>query len=273
MLVTVCSAKGSPGVTSLALTMAAVWPNRAATLLEADPTGGDLAFRCRHASGREVATSPNLVGLATAVRSSSLDGLVDPGLVTEHSQPLACGVRLVPGVPAPAQARGLGSLWGQIAQAATGSSDNVIADLGRLDRTGPTSQFAAAADLLVVVVAPTLESVVHVRHLILDNIPALPARPGGRGIVPVVVGPHRQAAGDAADIDQVLGGLGMPLERTVPVAHEPRALAELEAGANPGGRLARTHLLQTTRALVATLVDLRDRPTPSSSTRWETKRR
>ena len=277
MLVTVCSAKGSPGVTSLALTMAAVWPDQAPTLLEADPTGGDLAFRCRHASGREVATSPNLVALATAVRGSSLDGLVDPGLVTEHSQPLACGVQLVPGVPAPAQARGLGSLWGQIAQAATGSSTDVIADLGRLDRTGPTTQFAAAADMVVVVIAPTLESVMHVRHLILDVTPTLadrvPARPGGPVWVPVVVGPHRQAAGDAADIDSILGGLGMPLERTVPVAHEPRALAELEAGANPGGRLARTHLLQTTRALVETLVDLRDRPTARSSTRWETKRR
>lgn len=273
MLVTVCSAKGSPGVTSLALTIAAVWPDQPATLLEADPTGGDLAFRCRHVSGREVATSPNLVGLATAVRGSSLDGLVDPGLVTEHSQPLACGVRLVPGVPAPAQARGLGSLWGQIAQAATGSSTDVIADLGRLERTGPSTQFAAAADVVVVVCAPTLESVMHVRHLILDVIPTLPARPTGRIFLPVVVGPHRQAAGDAADIDQILGGLGMPIERTVPVAYEPRALAELEAGANPAGRLARTHLLQSTRALVATLVDFRDRPTGRPSTRWETKRR
>jgi len=273
MLVAVCSAKGSPGVTSLALMMAAVWPDQVATLLEADPTGGDLAFRCRHASGREVATSPNLVGLATAVRGSFLDGLVDPGLVREHSQPLACGVRLVPGVPAPAQARGLGSLWGQIAQAATGSSDDVIADAGRLERTGPSTQFAAAADVLVVVCVPTLESVMHVRHLILDIAPSLPARPGGRGIVPVVVGPHRQAAGDTADIDQILEGLGMPIERTVPVAYEPRALAELEAGANPAGRLARTHLLSTARALVQILVDLRDRPTGSSNTRWETKRR
>ena len=272
MLVTVCSAKGSPGVTSLALAMAAVWPERAATLLEADPTGGDLAFRCRHESGREVATSPNLVSLATAVRGSSLDGLVDPGLLGEHSQNLACGVRLVPGVPAPAQARGLGSLWGQIAQAASGSSTDVIADLGRLERSDPTTQVTAAADVLVVVCAPTLESVMHVRHLILDVAPALPSRQGGRVFLPVVVGPHRQAAGDAADIDQILGPLGMPIERTVPVAYEPRALAELEAGANPAGRLARTHLLRTARMLVATLVDLRDRPTGRGTSR-EAKRR
>jgi hypothetical protein len=272
MLVTVCSAKGSPGVTSLALTIAALWPEQTAILLEVDPTGGDLGFRCRHVSGREVATSPNLLGLATAVRGSPLDGLVDPGLLREHSQPLACGPRLVPGVPAPAQARGLGSLWSQIAQAATGSSHDVIADLGRLERTGSASHFAAAADVIVLVCAPTLESVMHVRHLVLDVVPTLPARRGGRRFVPVVVRPYRQAAGDAADIDQILGGLGMPIERTVPVAYEPRALAELEAGANPAGRLARTHLLQTAKALVQTLVDLRDQPT-GRNTPWEARRR
>ena len=272
MLVTVCSAKGSPGVTSLSLTIAAAWPDQAATLLEADPTGGDLAFRCQHASGREVATSPNLVALATAVRGNPLDGLVDPGLMREHSQPLACGVRLVPGVPAPAQARGLGNLWAQIAQAATGSSTDVVADLGRLERTSSTTQFAAAADVIVVVCAPTLESVMHVRHLILDITPTLPARQGGRALVPVVVGPSRQVARDASDIDQILGGLGMPIERTVQVAYEPRSLAELEAGANPAGRLARTHLLKTAGTLVETLVDLRDRPT-GRSTPWEARRR
>lgn len=272
MLVTVCSAKGSPGVTSLALAIAAAWPDQTATLLEVDPTGGDLAFRCRHMSGREVATSPNLVSLATAVRGSSLDGLVDPGLVTDHSQPLACGVRLVPGVPAPAQARGLVSLWGQIAQAATGSSTDVIADLGRLERNDPTTHFAAAAEVVVVVCQPSLESVMHVRHLVLDVIPTLPPRSAGRSVVPVVLSLRKQATSDAADIDQILGGLGLPIERTVPVAHEPRALADLEAGANPAGRLARTHLLRTAKLLVETLVDLRDRPV-GRNTRWEVKRR
>ena len=272
MLVAVCSAKGSPGVTSLALTIAAVWPDQAAVLLEADPTGGDLAFRCRHVNGREVATSPNLVGLATAVRGSSLDGLVDPGLVTAHSQPLACGVRLVPGVPASAQARGLGGLWDQIAQAANGSSTDVIADLGRLERGVPTTRFAAAAEVVVVVCTPTLESVMHVRHLLLDVMPTLSAGRGGRAFVPVVVAPHRQAANDAADVDTILGGLGMPIEPAVAVAHDCRTVAELAAGANPAGRLARTHLLRTARTLVQTVVDLRDRPVGRGNP-WEARRR
>ena len=273
MLVTVCSAKGSPGVTALALTIAAVWPDQTAVLLEADPTGGDLAFRCRHLSGREVATSPNLVTLGAAVRGSSLNGgLVEPGLVIRHSQTLACGVRLVPGVPTPVQARGLGSLWAQIARAAAGSSTDVVSDLGRLERSGPTTRFAAAADVVLVLCQPTLESVMHVRDLILDIIPTLPSREGGRALVPVVVGPHRQGASDAADIDQILGGLGLPIARTVPVAHEPRTLAELEAGANPAGGLARTHFLQTVGTLVETLVDLRDRPI-DRSTPWEVRQR
>ncbi len=112
MLVAVCSAKGSPGATSLALTLTAAWPEPGASLLEADPTGADLAFRCRHASGREIAASPNTLGLATAVRGGGLNGstdaIADPHLLEEYSQPLACGVQLIPGVSAPAQARGLG---------------------------------------------------------------------------------------------------------------------------------------------------------------------
>ena len=49
MLITIGTAKGS-GATSTALLLASVWP-RPAVLLEADPTGGDLAYRCRAAVG------------------------------------------------------------------------------------------------------------------------------------------------------------------------------------------------------------------------------
>lgn len=87
MLVAVCSAKGSPGVTSTALALTAAWPDEDARLLEADPAGGDLAFRCRHESGSEIAVTPNLLGLATAVRGSSLESWADPGLLERYCQP------------------------------------------------------------------------------------------------------------------------------------------------------------------------------------------
>lgn len=276
MLVAVCSAKGSPGATSLALATTAAWPVSGAVLLEADPSGADLAFRVRHASGREVAATPNTLGLATAVRGGSLDGIADPHVLEEYAQPLACGVHLVPGVAAPAQARGLGSLWPRIAQAAAGAAGDVVADLGRVQQTDPTISLVAAASALVVVCEPSLESVAHARALIVDVASTPPpgtpagARVGGRLVCPVVIGPHRQGTADAADIDEILGGLGIPIARTVPVAWDLRALNELEAGANPKGRLARTHLMRSVAALAATLVGARQSGSQSST--WEARR-
>ncbi len=267
MLTAICSAKGSPGVTSLALAVAAWWPG-GATVLEADPTGTDLAYRCRHQSGREVASAPNLLGLATAVRSSQLDAPPDPGVLDEHAQPLACGARLVPGVPAPSQARGLGSLWGQVAHAAEGSSSDVVADLGRLERTSVTTPLASAATALVVVCQPQLESVMHAKDLLAEVAPALSVRRSGRTVVPVVVGPARQGAADAVDVDQILGGLGLPVARTVPIAYDPSALAGIEAGGNPHGRLARTHLMRSVKHLVSVLQSLGERESAPQSP-WE----
>ncbi len=46
MLIAVCSLKGSPGVTTWALALAACWPRPAsAVLVECDPSGGSLAAR------------------------------------------------------------------------------------------------------------------------------------------------------------------------------------------------------------------------------------
>src|SRR5680860_1230834 len=67
MLIGLASVKGSPGVTSAALALIAVWP-RPAVLLEADPAGGDLTYRCRAAHGGPVYASKGLLTLAAAVR-------------------------------------------------------------------------------------------------------------------------------------------------------------------------------------------------------------
>lgn len=275
MLTAICSAKGSPGVTSLALAVAAWWPE-GAILLEADPTGTDLAYRCQHASGREVASAPNLSGLATAVRSSRLDGPADPGVLGEQAQPLACGARLIPGILTPAQARGMVSLWGQIAHAAEGSSVDVVADLGRLNRTSSTLPVASAAAVLLIVCQPHLESVMHAKGLLSEVAPALTERrPGVRTIIPVVVGPARQGPADAADVDKIMGSSGLPVARAVPVVYDPGALAAIEAGGNPHGRLARSPLMRSVKPLVALIEALGNRETAPAMTAatWEARSR
>lgn len=243
MLISVCSSKGAPGVTSTALALAAVWP-RPVFLLEADPAGGDLAFRCRSASGGPLATSPNLLSLASAAGSSSA------GNVTTFTQQLACGVSIVQGVGSPGQGRGVASLWGTIAQMCRESDVDVIADLGRFDRSSPTLPLADRSDRVLVVANSSMESVVHTRETIIDLVGAIGpdltrARP-----TPIVVGPARNARGDRTDTDQVMAAAG---DFAGPAAHMPLdrpALARLEAGEAANGRLRRTVLMRAASSLV-----------------------
>src|SRR5262249_61331290 len=65
MLIAVASVKGAPGVTTLALGLAALWPELGAVLVECDPDGGDLAARFGHHP------DPGLASLAAAARTGS----------------------------------------------------------------------------------------------------------------------------------------------------------------------------------------------------------
>src|SRR2546423_510267 len=84
MYLAVASFKGSPLVTSLAVGLATRWPTPGAVVVEADPTGGDLAFRFGHR--RE----PGLSDLATDTRSGSQE----PDL-TAYTQRIALGCDVV----------------------------------------------------------------------------------------------------------------------------------------------------------------------------------
>ena len=136
MLTAIGSAKGSPGATTVALALAAVWPDQAAILVEADASGGDLAFRCRHDGGAEVATTPSMTSLAAATRGHTDLGSASSSLLRDHTQRLACGVRVVPGLLGPSQAGAIEHLWANVAGAAVTAEEPVIADVGRIERLG-----------------------------------------------------------------------------------------------------------------------------------------
>lgn len=230
MLAGVFSAKGSPGVTSSALVLAAVWP-RPVILLEADLTGSDLIYRCRSEAGGAVAASPSVLGLASAMRGNR------PAALTDWSQRLACGVEVVTGVTTPSQARGLGAeFWRSLAVQTMTADADVIVDFGRLDRDSATIALATACDVLVPVAASSVESLMHLRELLRDLVF------DGPRLVPLLIGPARTAAADALDLDEVLAMAGVLAAPALNLPLDHPGLTSLEAGATASGR-GRGHLL------------------------------
>lgn len=247
MLISLASVKGSPGVTSTALALAAVWP-RPVVLLEADPSGGDLAYRCTTVHCGPVAANQGLLQLAAAVRG----GLPGAGVVVDEAQLLACGVNLVQGVTRAGQARAFAGLWPTIASACVDAEVDVIADLGRLDRTSPVMPLAEHSTYLLTVAAATLESVMHLREDVQDLMGTL-ARAGAIPVCPVLVGPDARAGRDRADLDSLLDDAGIAARPTLSLPNDPKALARLEQGESPSGRLGRTLLMRGAKTLVASL--------------------
>ncbi|MBC7593427.1 MAG: hypothetical protein H7288_05745 [Kineosporiaceae bacterium] len=243
MIVALFTAKGSPGATSSALALTAVW-SRPAVLLDADPSGSDLVYRCATVGGGPVAAVPNILGLASSLRGDRSTQ------VESWTQRLGCGVDLVAGVTSPGQARGMADLWPSVASAATASEVDVIVDLGRLHRQSPTVALVAAAALVIPVLAATLSSLTHTREVLKD----LPVRAGSR-TTPLLVGRARTAAADGRDVDDVMAAAGLMTAATVHLPFDHPGLCALQDGANPAGRSRASQLVRAARSAANQLLD------------------
>jgi hypothetical protein len=158
MLVAVVSVKGSPGVTTFSLALAARWPVPARTLVvEADPSGGDIALRF------SLASTPGLVSLAAAARQSH-----DPGLVWQHAQCLPGGL---PVVSAPPDTDGARAALSALAEPITGAElirtaanppdTAVIVDCGRIDAGSAALPIVRSADALVLLSRAHADDLAH----------------------------------------------------------------------------------------------------------------
>jgi hypothetical protein len=166
MLIAVASLKGSPGVTTFALALAARWPApptearpaARCVVVEADPSGGDIATRF------DLASSPGLVSLAAAARRDA-----DAGLLWRHTQALPGGLPVITAPPGADQARAaLGALGpdtptsaGVVQRAADRPGAVVIADCGRLDPDTPAVPVVRGADVLLVVTGARAGDLAH----------------------------------------------------------------------------------------------------------------
>ncbi|WP_233521693.1 hypothetical protein [Streptomyces triticagri] len=149
--------KGSPGVTTLALALAAAWPPDAAhgrpIVVEADASGGDLAVRFG------LSDMTGLLALAAEARRAG-----------PASQLTACAQEIVSGVLAVAAPTGADQARASVEELAArvpvlkGSeeqSGTVLLDLGHLG-AAPSRALAAAADRLVVVAQGGADALAHV---------------------------------------------------------------------------------------------------------------
>ncbi|WP_246127717.1 chromosome partitioning protein [Amycolatopsis rhizosphaerae] len=210
MLVALLSVKGSPGVTTFSVALAARWPAPARPLLvEADPSGGDIGVRF------SLAATPGLVSLAAAARHSK-----DPALLWQHSQTLPGGLPVVPLPPDADRARtALSELTADpsagvemLRAAANAPGVVVIVDCGRIDTASPAIPIVRLADAMVLLTRAHADDFAHVAH----RLPTL-----GRW----TPNPVMLLVGDGYSAAEVARELGVsPLGR---VPHDPRGAAAL----------------------------------------------
>ena len=157
-LLAVAADKGSPGVTTTALSLAAVWPRRC-VLAELDPFGGDIAYRLRGPRGVPLSPETGLISLAVGARRGTA-----PEQLFEHVQRLDGGLEVILGLAAGEQATGLTGLWSPIAMLlARVPGVDVVADCGRLYPGSPATDVVVHADAVVLVTRPSVDAVAHLR--------------------------------------------------------------------------------------------------------------
>ena len=159
MLVAVCSLKGSPGVTTFCVALAAHWPAQArCLLLECDPSGGDIATRF------SLASSPGLVSLAAAARRGS-----EPDLLWQHTQQLPGGLPVVLAPPGADHALAAlvalapeSSARASVLRMAAGATDmTVIADCGRADPPSAVLPLVRSADIMLLLSRAHADDLAH----------------------------------------------------------------------------------------------------------------
>ena len=262
MILATCADKGSPGATTLATALGVVWPVER-VLLEADPSGGDLAFRLRDRHGRELASEPTVMSLAADARES-----LPAGSLTGYAQPTSLGVPVLLGPPSAEGFEPMARLWPPVAGEAQRWPGTVIADLGRLQlrhAAGPVA--AAATGVLLVMRADTREDLYHGRDRVGELAGRLGQGPHGRSPLAVaVVCPARDGRRVVGEVRQVLAS--QAASSTIPVlgflAEDTRGVAGLRAG-ELSRRLLGSELIRSARTLAETLLDWWPELTPAAA--------
>ncbi len=232
-LISLCSAHGSPGVTTTALALAASWPaDRRCLLVEADPFGGMIG--ARYGLGQ----APGLSSLAAVARRG-----LDWETVWRHAQELPGGVPILVGPASADEAQAvLRDLAGILADWSSAQSElDVIVDCGRIG-SGPVGhEFLARADVTMVATRPKVDQMRVVAH----RLGALEA--SGLDVRLLLVGDRPYGAAEVAST--------MPAEVAGVIAWDPRTVAILEGGAGAARDVRRSPFVRSAATLAAQLAN------------------
>ena len=253
-LIVLVSVKGSPGVTTAALALAAAWPAPRRLLAELDPAGGDLGVRLGLPAGQ------GLAGLAAAARRPQ-----GRHSLWAYACELPGGLHVVPGPAGAEQAAAClqtltaAGVAQQLAREAAAGEAIVIADCGRLDPGSPAAQVTGLASVLLVVTRPQLSDLTHLAGR-LETITRAGAGVTGLVLVTGATAPRTDPGYPAQEIAQALGARVLG---SVPA--DPRSAAALSAGAStPGRKARRLPLVQAARTLAGALAAALPAPGPAA---------
>ena len=155
-LVGLCSAHGSPGVTTTALALAATWPeHRRCLLIEADPFGGVLGARYR------LGDTPGMSTLAAVARKG-----LDEEAVWRNVQQLPGGVGVLVGPASAEEAHAvMADVAGVLADWCTTQTNvDVIVDCGRIGPASPVVEMFVRADAAMVLTRPFVDQLRPAAH-------------------------------------------------------------------------------------------------------------
>lgn len=240
MIVAVCSSKGSPGVTTAALALALAWPGPR-LVLEADPSGGDLAFRGRDPhTGRLIRDGRGLLSLAADARTG-----VPSEALSRYATSTSWGVDVVCGPPSVASYAPMRSLWPGVADAAAAWRGTAIADLGRLYPGSPAFPLAQQATAVLVLTPVTVESLFHLR----DRLPELASQLADptaavNPVGVVALARRRDVTSAVHQVTRVLDSVGCPVPVLGCLAVDATSAHRLCEG-HLTARMSRGHLLRS----------------------------
>ena len=238
-LIALASVKGSPGVTTTCLALAAAWPAQRRLVIEADPAGGDLG------PWLGLPPAPGLTGLAAAARH-------DPSsdLAWHHACELAGGLNLV---IAPAGAEqsaaclaALAGNAGSIFASLAAGPETVIADCGRLDPGSPALAIAAQAEVTLLMVRPRVSELSHLA-LRADGL----SRAGARLALLLAPDAGRGPAEAIYPAEEIASTLAIPVQASIPA--DPRGAADLIRCRGELGKIRRLPLARAAASLAAAL--------------------